>query len=149
MMPAAALFRAWRAEIVEELAAARVELAAAHQRLQVEEKRASVEKAHREQLEALVRRAVGGESISSAFRRRVEQAAEVRTAAVAPAKLTIETLTWRITDLVDAISQIDRGLRLEEPTLSAPAEAAPPPRGKAQPEPYEPIEMPPPRGAAS
>jgi hypothetical protein len=148
MTPAAALFREWRGEIEEELRETPKELDIALARVQLEEKRLGVERRQREQLDQLVKRGlVAGESMASALRVRLQTYLDACKVATPPVRATIENLQYRLQDLTEALLQIDRALRLEEP---APTEAPPPPRGNA-PAAFEPIEMPilpPPRGVA-
>jgi chromosome segregation ATPase len=147
--PPVALFRAWREEIEKELVDTRNQLEIALTRVEYEERRLAKERRQREQLQMLLKRAAGAETIATALRVRVEVQLDECKAAVSPLRATIENLRYRLQDLSEALQQIDRALRIEEPA-PAPAEAPPPPRGKA-PEFYEPILMPtlpPPRGAA-
>jgi chromosome segregation ATPase len=147
LTPPAALFRAWRAEIEKELVETRKQLEIASTRIEYEERRLAKERRQREQLGMLLKRAVGAEAIATALRVRVELELDTCKAVGSPLRATIESLRYRQQDLSEALQQIDRALRLEEPT-PAPAEAAPTQRRQRTAEEFESIEMPPPRGAA-
>lgn len=118
-MAAAELLLLWRTEIVEELAAAQLELQSAEEAVRATRQQADTESRLKTEMAELVKKGVGSDPVASALRRRVEDHNSGATVSVKGAQLALQGIQDRVDDLEAALAQIDRSLRVVEPIRPA------------------------------